>query len=182
MWTSWLVKLLRCWDLSEDSHASSEIHTQWRLSTRLKLEYGSCVWSIFYDVHVDRVERVQRWFIWYTLRGLGWTDDDLLPYGHRFAILRRVTLVIRRFIACLLFIFDSLSGRLNWPNLLFDIDLNTPRYQTRDSEFLRIRFHCTNYRVHEPMSAAMHKFNEIIGLFDFILTRNQFMNRLKQTL
>jgi hypothetical protein len=38
------------------------------------------------------------------------------------------------------------------------------------------------YGVHEPMSAAMHEFNEVIGLFDFILTRNQFLNRLKQTL
>jgi hypothetical protein len=28
-----------------------------------KLEYASCVWSPFYDVRVDRVERVQRWFI-----------------------------------------------------------------------------------------------------------------------
>jgi hypothetical protein len=32
------------------------------------------------------------------------------------------------------------------------------------------------------MSAAMHECNEVIGLFDFILTRNQFMNRLKLTL
>jgi hypothetical protein len=27
MWTSWLVKFLRCWDLSEDCNSSSEIHT-----------------------------------------------------------------------------------------------------------------------------------------------------------
>jgi hypothetical protein len=30
---------------------------------RPKLEYASCVWNLFYDVCVDRVERVQRWFI-----------------------------------------------------------------------------------------------------------------------
>jgi hypothetical protein len=48
---------------------------------RPKLEYASCVWSPLYDVHVDKVERVQRWFIRYELRGLGWTDTyDLPPY------------------------------------------------------------------------------------------------------
>jgi hypothetical protein len=48
-----------------------------------KLEYASCVWSLFYDVRVDNVERVQRRFIRYVLRGLGWTDIyDLPPYEH----------------------------------------------------------------------------------------------------
>jgi hypothetical protein len=30
---------------------------------RPKLEYASCVWNPFYDVHVDKIERVQKWFI-----------------------------------------------------------------------------------------------------------------------
>jgi hypothetical protein len=88
-----------------------------------------------------------------------------------------------RSVTCIMFIFDILSGRMNSPNLLSALDLNTPRYWTRGSEFLRIGFHRTNYGVHEPMSAAMREFNEvIIGLFDFFLTRNQFVNRLKLTL
>jgi hypothetical protein len=37
---------------------------------RSKLEYASCVWIPFYNVRVDRVERVQTWFIRYSLRGL----------------------------------------------------------------------------------------------------------------
>jgi hypothetical protein len=48
---------------------------------RPKLEYASCVWNPFYDVRVDRVERVQRRFIRYALRGFSWTDKhDLPPY------------------------------------------------------------------------------------------------------
>jgi hypothetical protein len=35
-------------------------------------------------------------------------------------------------------------------------------------------FHRTNYGVHEPMSSAMRQFNEVIGIFDFGLTRDQF--------
>jgi hypothetical protein len=71
---------------------------------------------------------------------------------------------------------------MNSPNLLYALDLNTPQYQTRGSEFLRIGFQRANYGFHEPMSAAMREYNEVIGLCDFILTRNQFLNRLKQTL
>jgi hypothetical protein len=54
---------------------------------RPKLEHTSCVWNSFYDVHVDRVKRVQRWLIRYALRGLGWTD--------RYALLHLVTLTKR---------------------------------------------------------------------------------------
>jgi Reverse transcriptase (RNA-dependent DNA polymerase)/Endonuclease-reverse transcriptase len=150
---------------------------------RPKLEYASCIWSPFYDVRVGKVERVQRRFIRYALRNLGWTDMyDLPPYEDRCALLRLETLAKRRSVACIMLIFDILSGRVSSPNLLSVLELNTPRYQTRDSEFLRIGFHRTNYGVHEPMSAAMRGFNEVIGLFDFILTRNQFINRLKLTL
>jgi hypothetical protein len=67
---------------------------------------------------------------------------------------------------------------MNSPNLSSALDLNTPR----GSEFLLIGFHRTNYGVHEPMPAAMREFNVVIGLFDYILSRNQFMNRLKITL
>jgi hypothetical protein len=113
----------------------------------------------------------------YDMHCVGWVGRILMIY-HR----TTDTLVKRRSIACIMFIFDILSGRMNSPNLLSALDLNTPRYRTRGSEFLRIGFHRTNYGVHEPMSAAMREFNEVIGLFDFILTRNQFMNRLKLTL
>jgi hypothetical protein len=109
------------------------------------------------------------------MRGLGWTDTyDLSPYiyKHRCAHLRLDTLVKRRFIACIMFIFNIMSGKMNSQNLLSAFDLNTPRYRTRCSEFLRIGFHRTNYGFHGPMSAAMREFNAVIGLFEFILTRN----------
>jgi hypothetical protein len=133
---------------------------------------------------VDKDKRVQRRFIRYALRSLGWTDTyDLPSYEHRFALLRLDTLMKRRSKACIMFIVDNLSGRMNSPNLLSALDLNTARYRTRGLEFLWIGFHRTNYRNHEPTSAAIRKFNEVIGRLDeVILTRNQFMNRLKLTL
>jgi hypothetical protein len=126
---------------------------------------------------------VQRRFIRYALRGLGWTDmHDLPPYEDRCALLHLDTLAKRRSVACVMFIFDVLSGRVNSPGLLFVLNLIAPRYSTRGTEFLRIDFLRTNYGVHEPMSSAMRQFNEVIGLFDFGLTRDQFLNRLRLTL
>jgi hypothetical protein len=110
-------------------------------------------WNPFYDVRVDRVECVQKRFMRYTLRGLGWTNmHDLPPYDDRCALLHIDTLAIRRLIACVMFIFDVLSGRVYSPNFLSVLDLITPRYPTRSTELLRIDFHRTNYGLHEPMS------------------------------
>jgi hypothetical protein len=140
------------------------------------------VWNPFYDVRVERVERVQRRFIRYHLRGLGWTDMHDLPHMDRCALLHLDTLAKRRSIACVMFIFDVLSGRVNSPNLLFVLNLIAPRHPTRAIEFLRINFHRTNYGIHETMLSAMRQFNEVIGLFGFGLTRDQFLNRLRLTL
>jgi hypothetical protein len=80
-------------------------------------------------VRVDKVARVQIRFIRYALRSLGWTDIyDLPPYKHMCALLRFNTLVKRCSIACIMFIFDTLGGKMNSPNLLSALDLNTPRY------------------------------------------------------
>jgi hypothetical protein len=126
------------------------------------LEYANCVWNLFYDVRVDRVERVQKRFIRYALRGLGWTDmHDLPPSEDRCALLHLDTLAL---------------------NLLSVFDLITPRYPTRGTEFLCIDFHRTNNGLHESISGAMRQFNEVIGLFDFGLTRDQFLNRLRLNL
>jgi hypothetical protein len=107
---------------------------------------------------------------------------DLPRYEDRCAVLHLDTFTKRRSIACVMFIFDVLSGRVNSPNLLSVLDLITPRYPTQGTEFLRIDYHWTNYGLHEPMSGAMRQFNEVIGLFDFDLTRDQLLNRLRLTL
>jgi hypothetical protein len=52
--------------------------------TLKKPEYANCVWLPFYDVHVDRIECVQRKFVRYALQELGWMDmNDIHPYEDR---------------------------------------------------------------------------------------------------
>jgi hypothetical protein len=61
---------------------------------RPKLEYASCVWQPFYDVHVNRIERVQK-----SLLDMCCKDWD-----------GPIQLAGRRSNGCVRFVFDVLSG------------------------------------------------------------------------
>jgi hypothetical protein len=89
-----------------------------------------------------------------------WVGHDLPPYEDGCALLHLDTLAKRRSIACVIFIFDVLSERMNSPNLLSVLDLITARYPTGGTEFLRIDFHRTNYGLHEPIADVMRQFND----------------------
>jgi hypothetical protein len=86
-------------------------------------------------VRVDKVERVL-----YDMLCVVWVGRiytyDLPPYEHRCALLSIETLVKRCSIACIMFIFNILSGGINSLNLSSALDLNIPRYRTQGSEFL----------------------------------------------
>jgi hypothetical protein len=106
---------------------------------RPKLEYTSCVWLPFYDVHVNRIERVQRKFIMYAVRRLGWmgmhTWIDVSCFVCRLCVVGKLTRAW--------YLFSILSGRVNSPDFMTQINVNTPRYPTRRGDFLRVDFHRT---------------------------------------
>jgi hypothetical protein len=108
---------------------------------------------------------------------------DLFPYVDRCALICLETVTRRRSDACVMFVFDVLSGRLGSPNLLSLVNVVGLRYRIRGGDFLQIDFHHTNYGVHELLNDAVLHFNQVAdGLFDFHLSRNQFFNRLRSVL
>jgi hypothetical protein len=72
------------------------------------------------------------------------------------------------FFGSVLLIFDLLSGKID-----------SPLYQTRGRELLFVEFHRTNYGIYEAINAAVRGLNEFAGLFDFNITRDTFLNRIK---
>jgi hypothetical protein len=62
-----------------------------------------CAWSLNTQVvyvHINRIDRMQRKFVRYVLRRLGWTDmHGLPPYVDRFALFRFETLTRIRSVA-----------------------------------------------------------------------------------
>jgi hypothetical protein len=85
----------------------------------------------------------------------------------------------RRANACIMFIIDILSGRVNSSNLLSLISISAPWYDIRTSDFLRVDFHCTNYGILEPLNGAVRRLNEFAGLFDLHLSTSQFFKCLR---
>jgi hypothetical protein len=145
---------------------------------RSKLEYANCVWQPFYDTHMNRIERIQENFIKHALRQFRWNVNlDLPPYKDHCRVLVMDTLKKRRDVARVLLVFNLLSGKIDSPKLLSQINLSVPLYQTRGREFLFVEFHRTNYGIYEPVNAAARGFNEFSGLFDFNITRDTFPNR-----
>jgi hypothetical protein len=83
-------------------------------------------------VHISKIERVQRKFGRYAMRGLGWMDMyDLFLYVDLYALICLETLTRRRSDACVMFVFDVFSGRVGSPNLLSLVSVIAPRYRTR---------------------------------------------------
>jgi hypothetical protein len=102
-------------------------------------------------------------FVRYALRHLPWTDrNNLPPYEERCQLITLETLTKRRTIACVLFIFDILTGKIDSPSLLASVFLNVSHYPLRTSEILRVDFHRTNYGMNEPLNNAQSK---KIGIF-----------------
>jgi hypothetical protein len=90
--------------LPKQKISQSKLKTLYVSLVRPKLEYASFVWRPFYGVHIDRIVRVERKFVRYALRVLGWTDMcDLPPYVDRCALIRLETLAERRANACVRF-------------------------------------------------------------------------------
>jgi hypothetical protein len=115
---------------------------------------------------ISPIERVQGKFIKYALRSLGWADPlNLPPYENRCRLIHLDTLAERRNKACVMFVFDVLSGKIDAPPILAEIRLNVPSYRTRSSEFCHIDFHRKNYGKNEPITNAVRKFNEKNNFF-----------------
>jgi hypothetical protein len=99
-------------------------------------EWNACIGGLFDMLYV----------VWVGQTCMIWGHA---PYEDRCAVLHLDTFSKRRSIACVMFIFDVLSGWVTSSSLLSVLDLITPRYPTRGTEFLRIDFHRTNYGIHE---------------------------------
>jgi hypothetical protein len=146
---------------------------------RPKFEYASCVWRPFYGAYIDRIEFVQKKFVRYALRGLGWTDMcNLPPYVERSALIRLETLTEKRANAYAMDILMIWFSSVNLSNLLSLNTMNGLCYHTWPSDFLRVDFHHT-YGAHEPLNGAVRSFNEFADLLDLHLSRYQFFNRLR---
>ena len=75
-------------------------------------EYACQVWSPHYDIHISRIESIQRRFLKFALRNLPWPDPFTLPaYENRLHLLNMPTLRRHRDYLKLSFITNLLNGK-----------------------------------------------------------------------
>ncbi|CAK1584851.1 unnamed protein product [Parnassius mnemosyne] len=92
---------------------------------RSHLEYCSVVWSPSYRIHIDRIEKVQKRFLWHLTRSCNMTRT-LKSYEERLSHFKIPSLETRRKIIDLLFLKKLVTGFLDCPDLLSRINFNVP--------------------------------------------------------
>lgn len=147
------------------------------------LEYCSVVWAPFYQNEILRIEAIQRKFIRFALRHLGWQDPYNLPsYESRCKLIRLELLQSRRSVAKACFIADLLQGDVSCASLLEQVGIHVPSRSLRFHNFLYIRPARTNYGQNEPLQSMCRVFNQCYDVFDFSVSRVVNKNRFKNVL
>lgn len=133
------------------------------------LEYGSVVWDPQYNVYIDKIESVQKQFLLFCLRNLGWSSDwRLFPaYPNRLALIRLPTLKSRRVMLNTLFVLKIINGDVDSEFLIGKLSFNVPFYSTRRYSLLYTDFHRTNYGCSDPMYIICTDFNSLFEFVDF---------------
>lgn len=136
---------------------------------RSHLEYCSVVWSPEYKVHIKRIERLQKRFLWHLTYASN-MGKNLNSYQERLKYFGLVSLEKRRVMLDLVFLKKLVSGSLDCPDLLSRVLFHVPRILPRSSNR---RLFCmprcrTNLRQYCPLSRmyAAYKEHEVhIDLF-----------------
>lgn len=165
-----------CWNM-RDVYALKSIYCSLVRST---LEYCNVVWNPYYAIHSQHIESIQKQFILYALRHLNWPDRINLPsYVHRCQLIDIETLERRRTNACLLFMFDLFTFKIDADdirNKMIPYDSTRP---IRSHLLFKMHLHRTNYGINEPINRIICISNKIAAHFSFTMSREIFKKCIK---
>lgn len=134
---------------------------------RSLMEYCSPVWCPSYAVHINRLERVQKQFL-YHLSYSHKLCRRLRSYSSRLAHFKMSPLELRRNVADMVFLQKLVNGHIDAPKLLEKIDFAVPRSSSRLHN--RITFTLphrqTSYGQHSPLYRMCSSYNEICHNID----------------
>lgn len=144
------------------------------------LEYAAPVWAPHQVTQILKIERVQKYFIRFALRQLPWENSsELPPYNSRCLLIDLETLSARRTKLQRVFIFDLLTNRIDCSALLNSLNINVPSRILRSHNALVLPVSRTNYGFNNPFYVCIRAFNTIFHLFDFDISKNVFVSRIK---
>ena len=116
------------------------------------LEYGVVVWFPCFDCDITKIESVQKQFLLFALRGLGWNSSiDLPPYTSRLLLIDLPTLERRRVMLGFTFMHKLVNGYIDSHFLLNLINFNVPIRQSRHFIPLKLNFCKFKYESFNPL-------------------------------
>lgn len=130
------------------------------------LEYGSIIWDPYYSTHINSIESVQKQFLIFCLRGLGWNSYALPSYVDRLRLIKLPTLKSRRVMLSISFLVGIIRGDVNSEFLLGKINFNIPSRPTRNFQPIKINYHSSVFANNNPFRRLCDNFNKLYNIID----------------
>ena len=133
------------------------------------------MWMPFFDLGLNRLESVQKQFLLFALRDLGWSNRfSLPPYKERLLLLNMLPLSKRHELACLIFVHDALNHRIRSEELSSQFIFRDSAYSLRNQAPLLVRNFRSRYVSNEPKNRCSRLFNSYCSSSDLVLSREAF--------
>lgn len=143
------------------------------------LEYGSIIWDPYYNIHIQRIESVQKQFLLFCLRGLPWNPDINLPsYIDRLKLIKLPTLSSRRTMLNVTFMINIINGEVCSEFLVNNVTFNVPQRFSRHFKPLYVKHVSTNYAQADPLRRLFCEFNNLYEIIDFSLSTNVIKHKI----
>lgn len=143
------------------------------------LEYAVVVWCPSYKCDIDRIESVQKQFLIFALRGLGWNGlFELPPYENRLKLIDLHTLERRRHMLCVVFMSKLINGDIDSIYLLNRIKFNVPLRNSRHFIPIKLPTFKNNYELYNPFNNLCRVYNKNSN----IIISNQSIYQIKRAI
>ena len=144
------------------------------------IEYVSPIWAPYREVDIKRIESIQKQFLIFALRHLGFSGPQLPSYKSRLLLIDMIPLESRRRMASGLLAFDLIKGTITVEELRVRISDNASTYSTRNRRLLREDLHHSDFAYNDVISRAIRDFNTFSNLFEPNMSKTTFKNRIMQ--
>jgi hypothetical protein len=149
------------------------------------LEYSHVIWYPATLEDTKRLESVQKQFLLFALRNLGWSRDwnQFPSYHSRLKLIKMESLEFRRKIACCLFVYDVLQNKINVKALSDLIVIRESNINTRQNMKFKIQvpFASTNYQKNETIRRCCRLFNQVSDAYiESNGSRNVFRKKISE--
>lgn len=148
------------------------------------LFFACQIWCPSQQKYGDIIESIQKQFIKFICPNNSANNPDnpfqLRPYIDRCNEFNVQTLQRRRMNACIFFLHDVISGRINSANLRKRIEFVRITYFTRSPDFIKLNTHRLECTDRSPLRTAFRLYNLVALFIDVTTDRNTFRRLVTQ--